>query len=140
MKRYATVANIASKFKAKSSTAKLHVSLDDEEEEDNLPAVQCSCRLRPLNEKEMQSDTHVPWSYTKTQIRITKKTNRKTYTFDHVLAPESKNEEEHDFLGESTYSDNNNSNEVVHNDEVDNEDDVKSIASSKSSIVVNVAL
>ena len=49
-------------------------------------------------------------------------------------------DEEHDFLGESTYSDNNNSNEVVHNDEVDNEDDVKSIASSKSSIVVNVAL
>ena len=99
MKRYATVANIASKFKAKSSTAKLHVSLDDEEEEDNLPAVQCSCRLRPLNEKEMQSDTHVPWSYTKTQIRITKKTNRKTYTFDHVLAPESKNEETYNYIG-----------------------------------------
>ena len=50
-------------------------------------------------------------------------------------------DEEHDFLGESTYSENNNnSNEMVHNDEVDNEDDVKSIASSKSSIVVNVAL
>ena len=50
-------------------------------ETDDVPAVQVTCRLRPLNEKELKNpDTSVPWEYSKKQIRILSKASKKTFT------------------------------------------------------------
>ena len=87
MKRYATVTNLTSKFKTNLIDTELRTDvLSGENEADNLPAVQVSCRLRPLNDKEKKSDALVPWSYTSTQIRITKKINKCCISYKNTLS------------------------------------------------------
>ena len=70
------------------------------EQTDDVPTVQVTCRLRPLNEKELKNpDTSVPWEYSKKQIRILSKGSKKTYTYDNVLAPATMNAECYDRVG-----------------------------------------
>ena len=70
------------------------------EQTDDVPTVQVTCRLRPLNEKELKNpDTSVPWEYSKKQIRILSKASKKTYTYDNVLAPATMNAECYDRVG-----------------------------------------
>jgi centromeric protein E len=82
-----------------SSTSQPSI-LDGSEEEEHTPTVQVTCRLRPLNEKELANpNTNVPWEYSKTSIRVRSQGAKKTFTFDHVLSPETMNEECYDQVG-----------------------------------------